>query len=92
MNKAIEDLKKLPISNRLLRKTHKILVETTGYQRNRVFEFSEDRFIILGFSIKLRILVVCHCYREDDSIIRIISARISVPIHVCLKYVIPYPV
>lgn len=36
---------------------------------------SEDRFIILGFSIKLRILVVCHCYREDDSIIRIISAR-----------------
>jgi len=35
----------------------------------------EDRFIILGFSIKLRILVVCHCYREDDSIIRIISAR-----------------
>ena len=35
----------------------------------------EDRFIILGLSTKLRLLVVCHCYRESDSIIRIISAR-----------------
>jgi uncharacterized protein len=35
----------------------------------------EDRFIILGFSERLRLLVVCHCYREDDAIIRIISAR-----------------
>ena len=35
----------------------------------------EDRFIILGLSSKLRLLVVCHCYRESDSIIRIISAR-----------------
>jgi uncharacterized protein len=35
----------------------------------------EDRFIMLGMSARLRILVVCHCYREDDSTIRIISAR-----------------
>jgi len=35
----------------------------------------EDRFILLGMSFKLRILVVCHCYRESDSVIRIISAR-----------------
>ncbi|TES93531.1 MAG: BrnT family toxin [Candidatus Cloacimonadota bacterium] len=35
----------------------------------------EDRFIILGMSSKLHILVVCHCYREDNNIIRIISAR-----------------
>jgi uncharacterized DUF497 family protein len=35
----------------------------------------EDRFIILGRSILSRILVVCHCYREDDEVIRIISAR-----------------
>ena len=34
----------------------------------------EDRFIILGNSIQARILVVCHCVREHDSI-RIISAR-----------------
>lgn len=35
----------------------------------------EDRFIMLGVSFKLRILVVCHCYQESDSVIRIISAR-----------------
>ncbi|OGV71526.1 MAG: hypothetical protein A3K18_22520 [Lentisphaerae bacterium RIFOXYA12_64_32] len=35
----------------------------------------EDRFIMLGMSFTLRVLVVCHCYREDDSVIRIISAR-----------------
>ena len=35
----------------------------------------EERFIILGISSSTRLLVVCHCYREDDSMIRIISAR-----------------
>jgi uncharacterized DUF497 family protein len=35
----------------------------------------EDRFIMLGMSFSLRVLVVCHCYRAADSIIRIISAR-----------------
>ena len=35
----------------------------------------EDRFILIGFSFKANLLVVCHCYREKDSIIRIISAR-----------------
>ena len=35
----------------------------------------EERFIILGISKLLNILVVCHCYRENDEIIRIISAR-----------------
>jgi uncharacterized DUF497 family protein len=35
----------------------------------------EDRFIMLGMSFNLRVLVVCHCYRAADSIIRIISAR-----------------
>ncbi len=34
----------------------------------------EDRFLLLGMSFKLRVLVVSHCYRENDSI-RIISAR-----------------
>jgi len=36
---------------------------------------SEERFVILGLSTKLRILVVVHCYKESDKIIRIISAR-----------------
>lgn len=35
----------------------------------------EDRFIILGMSIKANLLLVCHCYRESESVIRIISAR-----------------
>lgn len=35
----------------------------------------EDRFIILGLSSKANLLVVCHCCRDSDTIIRIISAR-----------------
>jgi len=35
----------------------------------------EDRFIMLGLSIRSRILVVCHCERESEGVIRIISAR-----------------
>ena len=35
----------------------------------------EERFILLGLSSSPRLLVVCHCYRESESIIRIISAR-----------------
>jgi len=35
----------------------------------------EDRFILLGISFKLRVLIVCHFFRENDTVIRIISAR-----------------
>lgn len=35
----------------------------------------EDRFLLLGLGNRLRVLVVAHCYREADRIIRIISAR-----------------
>lgn len=35
----------------------------------------EDRFIAIGLCKNLNLLVVCHCYREDDTVIRIISAR-----------------
>ncbi len=35
----------------------------------------EDRFIILGMSSKANLLIVCHCYRASDTVIRIISAR-----------------
>ena len=49
------------------------------YDALRIFDpdHSEDvdRFILLGMSAVLRILVVCHCYRENDEKIRIISAR-----------------
>jgi uncharacterized DUF497 family protein len=36
---------------------------------------TEDRFLMLGFSDEARLLIVCHCERGEDSIIRIISAR-----------------
>ena len=35
----------------------------------------EQRFILLGLSVRLRLLVVVHCYVEADGVIRIISAR-----------------
>ncbi|MDX2255467.1 MAG: BrnT family toxin [Pseudanabaenaceae cyanobacterium bins.39] len=35
----------------------------------------EDRYIILGISSSLRLIVVCHVYREENGIVRIISAR-----------------
>ena len=35
----------------------------------------EERFILLGLSSALRTLVVCHCYRQDGDVIRLISAR-----------------
>lgn len=35
----------------------------------------EDRFVLLGMSANLRMLIVCHAYRESEAAIRIISAR-----------------
>lgn len=36
---------------------------------------NEERYILIGISSSLRLVVVCHVYREEDGIIRIISAR-----------------
>ncbi len=36
---------------------------------------NEERFIMIGFSYKYNLLVVCHCYRQNESVIRIVSAR-----------------
>ena len=35
----------------------------------------EDRFLLLGLSSRLRTLVVSHCYRKENDVIRVISAR-----------------
>ncbi|VAW89545.1 hypothetical protein MNBD_GAMMA18-488 [hydrothermal vent metagenome] len=35
----------------------------------------EDRYILLGLCSQLRVLVVCHCYRNEDLSVRVISAR-----------------
>jgi len=54
---------------------------TVFYDENAIQFFDpdhsddEDRFILLGISFKLRVVVVCHCFRESDTIVRIISVR-----------------
>jgi uncharacterized DUF497 family protein len=35
----------------------------------------EERFVLMGLSSSLRVMVVCHCYRSAGNVIRIISAR-----------------
>ncbi len=54
---------------------------TAFYDENAIQYFDpdhsedEDRFLLLGMSIKLNVLVVCHCFRKSEAVIRIISAR-----------------
>jgi len=36
---------------------------------------TEDRFVLLGLSAKLRLLLVCHCFEIEDGLIRVISCR-----------------
>jgi uncharacterized DUF497 family protein len=42
-------------------------------------DFAEDRFLLLGMSSDARLLLVCHCEREEGDVIRIISARRATP-------------
>ena len=55
--------------------------ETVFYDENAKEYFDpehseeEDRFLMLGISRNLRVLVVSYCYRDSDKIIRIISSR-----------------
>jgi uncharacterized protein len=70
--------------NRVNRRKHGISFEeakTVFYDENAREYFDpdhseeENRFILLGMSARLRVLVVCHCFRERELVIRIISAR-----------------
>ncbi len=65
-------------------KKHGISFEeaTTVFYDEQAIEFYddehsewEDRFLMLGLSNRLNLLIVCHCYRESNNKIRIISAR-----------------
>ena len=55
--------------------------KTVFYDENAIefYDFdhshNEERFLLLGLSSKLRILLICHCFKEENGIIRIISAR-----------------
>ena len=66
------------------RKKHKVSFEeasTVFFDENGIEYFdpehseNEDRFLMLGISYRLRVLVVCYCLSKDGSEIRIISAR-----------------
>ena len=70
--------------NRENKRKHKVSFEEaqTAFFDSNAIRYSdldhsedEDRFLMLGMSFTLRVLVVCHCYRKNDSVIRIISAR-----------------
>ena len=39
----------------------------------------EERFLLMGYSLQARCLTVCHCNREAESVIRLISARRASP-------------
>ena len=45
------------------------------YFDDEIHSQDEERFIVIGFSERARLLMVCHCYKNGDSFIRIISAR-----------------
>ena len=64
--------------NKINKRKHKISFEeaqTVFYDTEALIiddpehSVQEDRFIILGLSKKANLLVVCHCYRESDSVI-----------------------
>ena len=48
---------------------HALLIADPDHSEN------EDRFLLLGLSAKLRLLMVCHCFEVEDGLIRIISCR-----------------
>ncbi|MBQ8186410.1 MAG: BrnT family toxin [Clostridia bacterium] len=73
-----------PNKNEINKKKHKISFEEAGtvfYDPEALViddpdhSQEEERFIILGLSQKANLLVVCHCYRASETVIRIISAR-----------------
>ena len=49
--------------------------DRTKYFKDKENYDYEERFIAIGLSDKLNILMVCHCLRENETITRIISAR-----------------
>jgi uncharacterized DUF497 family protein len=70
--------------NKKNQQKHKVSFEeakTAFYDQNALVIFDpdhsedEERFILMGLSQNLNLLVVCHCYRANDDVIRLISAR-----------------
>ena len=49
--------------------------KSAKYFDDDTHSMDEERYVVIGKSKRLKILMVCHCYRENDEIIRLISAR-----------------
>lgn len=73
-----------PAKNRANKKKHHVSFEeakTVFFDEGALIasdpdhSHEEDRFLIIGFSLQLRVLLVCFCERQGGSVIRIISAR-----------------
>ena len=70
--------------NKANRKSHGVWFEEarsvfSDPEAIRAYDFDhssgEDRFLLIGLSSATRVLLVVHCYRENDQMVRIISAR-----------------
>ena len=70
--------------NELNKKKHKISFEeaqTVFYDENAILfddpdhSLEEERFLILGISKTEKLCIVSHCYRDNENVIRLISAR-----------------
>ena len=61
--------------NEINKRKHQVSFEEALVIDDPEHSQEEERFIILGFSQQARLLVVCHCYRASETVIRIISAR-----------------
>ena len=49
--------------------------KSAKYFDDDTHSMDEERCVVIGKSKRLKILMVCHCYRSGNSVIRIISAR-----------------
>lgn len=70
--------------NTINKKKHKVSFEeasTVFYDERAILfddpehSYEEERFLIIWTTTSSKICIVSHCYRENDEIIRIISAR-----------------
>ena len=72
-SKAAANLKKHQVS---FEEAKSIFFDDLGVQFfDEDHSSDEERFLMLGLSSDAKLLIVCHCEREQGAVIRIISAR-----------------
>lgn len=74
-NKCVQNIKKHSVSfeeaETAFYDEYSLIMDDTAHSDE------EERFVLIGFSARSNLLIVCHCYRveSNEEIIRIISAR-----------------